>query len=106
MKFSQPSAEWLCYSPSLMTSPAIITSTLDARRAFRCDLHLDGDDHRHCAAPAAIIDKDALTFIVRHHGERHRIRIPLAELQEEIRNILTKFNKVVDSVSRTAIFPP
>jgi hypothetical protein len=72
---------------------------------FRCDLHLDGESRR-CSAPAAIMDHDGLTFIVRHHGERHRVRIPLAELQLEIQKMLTKFNEVVDTVPRAALYPP
>lgn len=65
---------------------------------FRCDHYTNGMP-RDCTLPVAIYEDDALTLTVRHHGERHFVRIPVAKLIEHIPAITWKQdNKDIDKV--------
>lgn len=69
---------------------------------FRCDHYVNGAP-RNCSLPVAIYEDGALTLTVRHHGERHHVRIPIDKLIEhlpaaELTKVLTKFNEVVETV--------
>lgn len=64
---------------------------------FRCDHYTNGVP-RKCVLPVAVYEDDALTLTVRHHGERHFVRIPIAKLVEHIPALRFDVDKDVDKV--------